>query len=355
MLHLTFAKMEHSFIFGQPVWGEYFARREQFTDELSRHVTAFRSAILTSPKGWGKKSMALHIGDLLAKKDYTIRTTYIELQRTTSIEDFCQSFVQAFSFDLRLFSISPNSLENHLDEILAIPEYISVRDQVKFIIFIGQIEQIAGFENSIKFQNRLRTTWKLQNYCTYFLYGNQVNVTKHLLDKPGQPFKKIGRRFRLPRIHLQELNELIQNRFQQTGKQIGEKEAKSIANAASCIPYYVQLLAWHVWIRTEKRCTIEIIQHAMDHLTRQYDIHYQHLTDTLTKSQIRFLFAHLRGDYKLCSGYSIQEFNLKSSGHISRLKNSLINKEILGSENGYNYLLDPIFRNWLKEYYFGIP
>ncbi len=232
MLHLTFAKMEHSFIFGQPVWGEYFARREQFTDELSRHVTAFRSAILTSPKGWGKKSMALHIGDLLAKKDYTIRTTYIELQRTTSIEDFCQSFVQAFSFDLRLFSISPNSLENHLDEILAIPEYISVRDQVKFIIFIGQIEQIAGFENSIKFQNRLRTTWKLQNYCTYFLYGNQVNVTKHLLDKPGQPFKKIGRRFRLPRIHLQELNELIQNRFQQTGKQIGEKEAKSIANAA---------------------------------------------------------------------------------------------------------------------------
>ena len=98
-----FAKMEHSFIFGQPVWGEYFARREQFTDELSRHVTAFRSVILTSPKGWGKKSMALHIGDLLVKKDYTIRTTYIELQRTTSIEDFCQSFVQAFSFDLRLF------------------------------------------------------------------------------------------------------------------------------------------------------------------------------------------------------------------------------------------------------------
>lgn len=347
--------MDSAFIIGHPVWGEHYAPRKLFTETLVNQLTALKNIILISPSGWGKSSLALHVGELLSNQDYTIRTCYIDLHGIHSIEAFCQIYAQSFSFDLELFTQNSGFLSNHLDEILAIPEYIAIRDRIKHIIFIGQIEQIAGFENSLKLQQRLRTVWKLQSHCAYFLYGNYLNVTKRLLEKPYNPIKKIGRYYKLPRIHLEDWTELIQRRFQQTGKQIGEREAASIANGGDCIPYYVQLLGWHVWLNTENACTHEIVSQSMKQLILQYNVHYLNLTNALNQNQIRYLYAHLRGDWKLCSAYSLQEFNLKSSGHVARLRGSLINKEILGSEIGGTFLLDPIYGNWLYQHYFGIP
>jgi hypothetical protein len=355
LLYLTFTKMDNAFIIGHSVWGEHYAPRELMTETLVNQLTALKNIILTSPPGWGKRSMALHTGELLSDKDYTIRTSYIDLHRINSIEEFCQSYAQVFSFDLEMFTIDPNSLRDHLDEVLAIPEYIAVRDRVKHIIFIGQIEQIAGFENSWQFQQKLRTTWKLQSHCAYFLYGNDLTTKKLLLNSSHNPFKRIGRCFKLPRIHHQEFTEFIQRRFQQTGKQIGEREAASIASRGDCIPFYVQLLGWHVWMKTENTCTQEIVSQSMEQLILQYDVYYQTLTNALNQNQIRYLYAHLRGDQKLCSGYSLQEFKLKTSGHVSRIRTSLINKEILGTEIGGPFLLDPIYQYWLNHRYFGIP
>ena len=201
MWHLTSLKMDYSFVFGQPVWGEHYANRILLTEELVKHMNALRSCMLISPRGWGKRSFALHIGKLLSDQDYTIRTCYIDLHEIHSIEAFYNTFSQAFSYDIESFHFNPYKHINQLDDLLNIPEYIAIRDQIKYIIFIGQIEQIAGFENSLKFQQRMRTIWKLQNHCAYFLYGNNLTVTKHFLDKPYNPFKKIGRCFKLPSLH----------------------------------------------------------------------------------------------------------------------------------------------------------
>lgn len=355
MLHLTFTKMDNAFIIGHPVWGEHYAPRKLFTETLVNQLTALKNIILISPPGWGKSSMALQVGELLSNQDYTIRTCYIDLHEIHSIEAFYNTFSQAFSFDIESFNLNPYEHINQLDDILNIPEYIAIRDQKKYIIFIGQIEQIAGFEDSLKFQQKLRTIWKLQSHCAYFLYGNKLPVKKLLLNKPYNPFKKIGRCFNLPRIHHDELTEFIKKRFQQTGKQISESVAASIANGGDCIPFYIQLLGWHAWLKTEGICTHEIVTQSMEQLILHYDVHYQTLTNALNQNQIRYLYAHLRGDWKLCSAYSLQEFKLKTSGHVARLRGSLLNKEILGSEIGGTFLLDPIYGYWLYHHYFGIP
>jgi len=347
--------MDYSFVFGQPVWGEHYANRKLLTEELIRHMNALKSSILISPRGWGKRSFALHIGKLLSEQDYTIRTCYIDLQGVHSIEAFYKTFFQAFSLDFKSFNSNPYKHINQLEDLLNIPEYIAIRDQIKHIIFIGQIEQIAGFENSLKFQQKLRKIWKLQSHCAYFLYGNYLNVTKNLLDTPYKPFKKIGRCFKLPRIHLEELTEFIQERFRQTGKHISEKAAVSIALSADCIPYYVQILAWHAWISTEFECSRKEVARALDHLSLQYNLQYESLTDSLTKKQVRYLIAHLKGDHRFCSKVTLQEFNLGSSSNVARLRDSLINKEILGIEIGGTFLLDPIYQYWLNHHYFGIP
>lgn len=347
--------MDYSFVFGQPVWGEHYANRKLLTEELVRHMNALKSSILISPRGWGKRSFALHIGKLLSDQDYTIRTCYIGLHGINSIEEFCQSYAQVFYFDLEMFTLDPNSLRDHLDEVLAIPEYIAVRDRIKHIIFIGHIEQIAGFEDSQKFQQKLRTTWKLQSHCAYFLYGNDLTTKKLLSNSSHNPIKRIGRCFNLPRIHHEELTEFIQKRFQQTGKQISERAAALIASNADCIPNYVQLLAWHAWIRTETECSEKEVFRALDQLSLQNNVQYEILTDSLTKKQVRYLIAHLQGDQRLCSKITLQEFNLGSSSNVARLRDSLINKEILGTEIGGPFLLDPIYGYWLNHYYFGIP
>ncbi len=347
--------MDNAFIIGHPVWGEHYAPRKMFTETLVNQLTMLKNIILISPRGWGKRSFALHMGKLLSDQDYTIRTCYIDLHGIHSIEAFYKTYSQAFSLYIESFNINPYEHINQLDDLLNIPEYIAIRDQIKYIIFIGQIEQIGGFEDSLLLQQRLRRIWKSQSHCAYFLYGNYLTVKKHFLDKPNNHFKKIGRCFKLPKIHQHELTEFIQKRLQHTGKQISERVAASIASQGDCIPYYVQLLGWHAWLITEGTCTHEIVNQSMEQLILQYDVHYQNLTNALTQNQIRYLYAHVRGDWKLCSAYALQEFKLKTSGHVARLRNSLINKEILGTEIGGTFLLDPIYGYWLKQHYFGIP
>jgi len=344
--------MDNPFVFGQIAWGEYFTGRDWFTERLVSKLTSNKSVILISPRGWGKSSLVFKVGSIITDRNYNYRTCYIDLHSVHSEETFLKTFMHALSaVGAPLLHTSNNQKQQRID-ILNLPEYIAIRDRIKLVLFIGNIQKIALFKNSLQFQQKLKRVLKLQNHCTYCLYGNNQQVTRFLLDTPYKPLRTIGNIFHMPRIQFNAWVVFIQNRFQYTGKQISEKVAADITLKANRLPYYVQLLAWHSWIRTIRTCDQQIVEESIEHLTLQFSLQYQTLTDHLTTKQRSYLKALLSIGEKMCSRENLQKYNLGTSANVARLRNSLKNKEIIETEREDTFLTDPFYGYWLQNHYF---
>ncbi|MBN2861913.1 MAG: hypothetical protein JXN62_02050, partial [Bacteroidales bacterium] len=173
-----------------------------------------------------------------------------------------------------------------------------------------------------------------------------------VFESPSMPFYKFGDIIFLEKIRKADWTRFLRKRFADTGKQIDEEEAWLISDLADCHPYYVQQLARQSWFRTETVCSEEIIRNAFSDLILQLSMLFQTIANGLSTTQLNFLEALLAGADKLSSQENIAAFRLGTSANVVRIKRALIGKEILDTSQNQFFFLDPLFRQWLLDYYF---
>ena len=173
-----------------------------------------------------------------------------------------------------------------------------------------------------------------------------------VFTSPSMPFYKFGDIIFLSKISLDDWGPFIQKRFTDSGKKIGKSEADTIAKLAECHPYYVQQLAQQSWLRTECVCTKPIIEAAFHDLVLQLSMLFQNLTDGLNRTQLGLLKALTDNINQLSSQRTILDYQLGTSANVVKIKKTLINKEIIDSQGSEITFLDPLYKFWLKEYYF---
>jgi hypothetical protein len=118
-------------------------------------------------------------------------------------------------------------------------------------------------------------------------------------------------------------------------------------------PFYLKLLAWHALIRTRNTCTTAIIEKALLDLIHHFDYLFYKIVESLTPKQLSFLKALVKGNQKLYSKATRDEYQLGSTSNIARIKQSLERKEIINTGNRETVFTDPIFREWLRRRYFA--
>ncbi len=173
-----------------------------------------------------------------------------------------------------------------------------------------------------------------------------------VFTSPSMPFYKFGDIFFLEKIETGDWGKFIQKRFLDTGKKISRDEAETISRLADCHPYYVQQLAQQSWLRTDNVCSMEIVNEAFGNLVLQMSMLFQSMTDGLSNSQVNLLRALLDGVEQLSSQSVLGSYQLGTSANVVKVKKALINKEILDIQRGKIMFLDPLYRFWLKQYYF---
>lgn len=81
---------------------------------------------------------------------------------------------------------------------------------------------------------------------------------------------------------------------------------------------------------------------------------FQTITDGLSNTQVNFLKALISGEEQLGSSDSLRKYGLGSSANISRIRDALISKEIIEVRMKKYVFLDPVYKFWLKKFYFRI-
>ncbi len=87
---------------------------------------------------------------------------------------------------------------------------------------------------------------------------------------------------------------------------------------------------------------------SINELIEQNSILYQQIVNSLSNTQINFLKALSKGATGFNSSEVMRKYALGTSGNVTKIKKTLLNKEIIDI-NGNISFLDPAFRLWFKK------
>jgi hypothetical protein len=375
--------METPFIYGKLAVEENFTDREDEKARLIQNFLSGTNTILISPRRWGKSSLVLKAAKETEEMDQGIIITVIDLFNIRSEEEFykalAENVIRATSSRLEevvsnakkfmkqwvpRISFSPDSqqefslglnwseLKKQPDEILDLAENIGISKKIKLVICIDEFQNIGFFDDPLSLQKKLRSHWQTHRAVSYCLYGSKRHMVMDVFTSPSMPFYKFGDLMFLSRIAIPLWIPFIEERFGSTGKTISPLFAEKIAVMAEGHPYYVQQLAQLVWLRTEKEVTDTIVDEAMDGLVLQMSLLFQGMTENLTTPQVNFLRMLIEGETRYSTRDNIEKYRLGSSANVIRIRKSLMDKEIIDDQDHDLIILDPVYTNWLRNYYF---
>lgn len=371
--------MEQPFVFGVPAEDIYFIGREKESTRLASNFKYGVNTVLMSPRRWGKTSLVKRVAqsakegdriiiqmDIFAcRSEYDFYNTFssaILKQTASKVEEW---LVLAKGFIERLvpkLSASPQpgteysvslgiTPKTHSpEEVLSLPEVIAQRKKCQLVICIDEFQQVGEFPNSLEVQKKLRGVWQHQKHVSYCLYGSKLHMMTKLFLRKSYPFYKFGEVLDLEPIPLQTWTPYIQGRFKAFGKQISGIFVERICQTVDYQASYVQQLAYSVFLLSGNEVTEESFDGAVDDLLAQNSNAFIEQTQSLTTYQLNFLRAIMDGVSNGFGEASVRErYNLGSPSNISRLKQSMIDKELVELTPKGVILGDPVLKLWLKK------
>ncbi len=375
--------METPFVFGKIAKNENFTDREKETVQLTTNFTSLINTIIISPRRWGKSSLVSKAAETALNQKSSLRICTVDLFNVRNEEEFytllamavlksaSSRWEEAVDAAKRFFRklvpkiiLSPDpqsefsldfdwkELRQNPDEILDLAEKLATEKKLSMVVCIDEFQNMAGFDNPLLFQKRLRSHWQQHQYVSYCLYGSKRHMMLDVFTNPSMPFFKFGELLFLEKIDTESWITFIAERFSATGKKITATQAEIIVRLADNHPYYVQQLSQQVWLRTIHSCTDETVYLAHRSLVEQLSLLFATITEALPDNQLNFLRALLAGEKALTSTGVLTKYRLGSSANVVRSKNALVEKDILDNKAGEISFQDPIYRYWLAKIFF---
>ena len=367
-----------TFIFGKPVEGEYFTDRENESKRLAANFRGGVSTFLLSPRRWGKTSLVKKVmGEV---ESDTLKVVFVDVfkckspiefaealasavlsQTASRVEEFMEN-AKAFlgrinlginlspdlasSFDIKL-GLSDDKTD--ISNALNIPETIAKKKNIRLVVCIDEFQQIGEFTDSVYFQKQLRTVWQHQQNVTYCMFGSKKHMMEELFDTPEKAFFKFGDIIYLKTIPLSYWTEYISRKFEGAGKKISNGQIERICETVNYHSSYVQQLCWYVFLSSTDIVSSEDIDNAVLELILQNTALYESWTENLSAYRMRFLTAVADGiNEGLSSAEVIGRYRLGTSANVVAVKKSLLDKNLVYTENKKVYLSDPVLGMWLR-------
>lgn len=373
--------MEKSFVYGIAVTDYNFTGRSAETRRLKANFEAGINSILISPRRWGKTSLVDHVCRQFVDNDIiTVRLdifgckTEYDFYNTLAVAVLKQtaSKVQLWMDEARDFlarltpkigiPIDPTSEisvslgitpETHTpEEILNLVETIATRKKRHIVVCIDEFQQVGEFDNTKEVQAKLRSVWQHHHYTSYCLYGSKRHMMSKIFLNRSMPFYQFGDLLWLQKIPTNDWMDYIISHFETAGKHISEQMVERICETVDNYPSYVQHLALILLNHLSQggSVTEDMMPSAISELISTNEALYMQQVEPLSGYQMNLLKAIVSGIH---SGYNEKRvrsmFDLGSPSNMVRLRDALIERDLVYSEMQQLHLTDPVFGLWFKK------
>ena len=373
--------MEKSFVYGVAVTDYNFTGREDETRRLTQNFHNGINSILISPRRWGKTSLVDHVCRQLESSNlitvrldifgckseydfYNVLAAAVLKQTATKVQlwmDEAKDFLARLTPRINI-PIDPTSEisvslgitpETHSpEEVLNMVEEIAKRKNRHIVVCIDEFQQVGEFENTKNVQAKLRSVWQHHHYTSYCLFGSKRHMMSKIFLNRSMPFYQFGDLMWLQKIPISDWTGYIVSHFERAGRHISEQMVTKICEAVDLYPSYVQHLASIILNRTSQgeTATEEELPSAIKELISTNEALYMQQIEPLTGYQMNLLRAIVSGIH---SGYNEKkvrsQFDLGSPSNMVRLRDALIERDIIYSEMRQLYITDPVFSLWFRQ------
>ena len=369
--------MDNPFIFGKVITGDQFLDREKEQERLQRNIRSHINTMLISPRRWGKSSLVRQVAERIQLEDSTIRFCFIDMFNIRKEEDFYAQLVtnvlksgsdrwEKWMDDAKHFlkgliprfnmgtdpmndfsvSLDWQEVKKNPDDILNLAEVISVKKKITIIICIDEFQNLGFFEQPLEFQKTLRAHWQLHKKAVYILLGSRRHMLIGMFNSPSMPFYRFGDLVMLEKIPAEFWPSFISDAFARTGKKISADIAGKIPGLLDNHPYYIQYLSHEIWSIADREVSQKTIDEAVINLLDQSNYLFQMQTDNLPNTQVAFLKALSDGVISFTSVETMKKYDLGSVSNIRRIREALIQKEMIDIFPGKTEFLDPLYKLW---------
>lgn len=372
--------MYKPFVYGTSVSGDNFTDRVEETSRIKKNFRAGINTILISPRRIGKTSLVkkvisemdglepvivfMDVYDCRSPHDFYLRYSQSILKALSSTAERLMENAKEFlgrlaprisvSPDLASeysLSIGVNPKDIDPEEVLNLPERIAEKKGLHIVVCIDEFQQIGEFADSLTFQKRIRWIWQHQQRTSYCLFGSKKHMMEKIFHSKRMPFYMFGDTIYLGTIPEPDWIYYICSRFDKAGIIISKEHAEEICRKVECYSSYVQQFAWNVMVNAGSMVTDADIKNGMEYLVSQNEPLYISKIENLSSYQLNFLRAICAG---VNSGFTsesiLKRWNFGSKSNVSRIRASLIEKEIVEKRAGKLYISDPVLRCWLTGY-----
>ena len=373
--------MEKSFVYGVAVSGYNFTGREEETRRLKMNFENGINSILISPRRWGKTSLVNHVRNQMkgtdtmivsldifgCKNEYEFYNQLAEAVLKQTAGKLQLWMEEARDFLSRLtpkLSISPEpgsdfsvslgiTPETHSpEEILELVETIAKKKNKRIIVCIDEFQQVGEFDNSRSVQARMRSVWQHHHYASSCLYGSRQHMMSNIFLNLSMPFYQFGDLMWLQKIPTADWLPYIVSHFADAGRSITEEQARWICETVSNYPSYVQHICSILLNATAVGASVSESQKepAIRELIGTNEALYMQQVEPLSAYQMNLLRAVVAG---IRQGYNEKKvrmrYNLGSPSNIVRLREALIERDLVYSEMKQLYITDPVFELWFRQ------
>jgi len=237
------------------------------------------------------------------------------------------------------------------EEVLNMVELIAKRKNRRIVVCIDEFQQVGEFENSKSVQARLRSVWQHHQFTSYCLYGSKRHMMSNIFLNRSMPFYQFGDLMWLQKIPTSDWKDYIVSHFEAAGRHISEQMAVRICETVDNYPSYVQHLSSILLNHLPQGGTVteDLMPSAIAELIGTNEALYMQQVEPLSGYQMNLLKAIVSGVH---SGYNEKRvrshFDLGSPSNMVRLRNALIERDIIYSEMRQLYVTDPVFSLWFK-------
>lgn len=363
--------MRNPFRYGERVTGDDFIDRESEINTIARLLASRKSIVLYSVRRMGKTSL---LGEIARRYSKEYIFVYVDLYGVASREEmlglFASEVISSAYSKIEKFTAAARRLLKtstfrllftekgtpavefartdapipELREVFDLAEKVAIKKKKHLVVIFDEFQEVGNLDG-VALLKIMRSRFQMHKHVTYVFSGSKRHMLLRMFEEPEAAFFKFARSMELGPIPRREFRAFLTERFRSSGGAIDAKSIETILDAARDNPYYVQQIAFELFLMTKKPKYPDDVEASITSTLEHQSPVLSFLWDSVKSPlQKRYLLAVAAETGPRRGADFVIRHGLRSASNVQKIIKNLDERGI--TDRGE--IIDPMFVLWLR-------
>jgi hypothetical protein len=379
---MDFDTPTNPFSFGSLALDDSFADREVEVGELTSDVRNGQDVVVFAPRRYGKSSLIWRVANLLAVE--RVLVAQVDLMKTPTKESLAGALAKSiyeqiasplerakekalapfrnlqlqptinvnpndgtFSFSFGA-SQKPDDIDATLERLLELPAELGGARSRRTALVMDEFQEIVEIDSSMP--KLLRSAFQAQPEVSHVYLGSKPHIMERIFNNANEPFWRSAKSIELGPIPAGPFAAFVAERFQGSGKAVGDEIVDELLAHTGGHPYATQELCYFLWeqVGAGEAASKQDLDRALDAVLRSEHAHFSLLWDDASAVQKQVLRALAREPGHPFSAAYRDRHSLPAATNVQKALAALTKRELVRGEAGAYRISEPFLAEWLQ-------